>query len=221
MNKTREVIDWAAQRRAMVDQQIMARGIRDPRVLEAMRGIPREEFIPPERRHLSYGDDPVQIGFGQTISQPYITALMCECLELKGAETVLEVGGGCGYHAAVLGALVARVISLEIIPELAAMARRNLERTGLGGNVEVICADGSCGWPDGAPYDGISVAAAAAEGVQDGLIAQLKDPGTLVIPVGSAWDQELRVVTKRQGLVHSRLATYCRFVPLRGREGWE
>jgi protein-L-isoaspartate(D-aspartate) O-methyltransferase len=221
VNKAREGIDWTAQRRAMVDQQIVARGIRDPRVLEAMLGIPREEFIPPENRPLSYGDDPVQIGFGQTISQPYMTALMCECLGLKGAETVLEVGGGCGYHAAMLGALAARVICLEIIPELAAMAQRNLERTGLGGNVEVIRADGSRGWPEGAPYDGISVAAAAAEGVQDGLVAQLKDPGTLVIPVGSAWDQELRVITKRQGLVHSRAATHCRFVPLRGSAGWE
>lgn len=185
-----------------------------------MRDIPRERFIPEEHRHLSCEDEPVAIGFGQTISQPYITALMVDCLALEGAETVLEVGAGCGYHAAVLGALAARVVSVEIVPELAGMARKNLRENGLDRNVLIVSGDGSRGWPEYAPYAAISVAAAAPEPPPD-LLAQLKDPGTLVIPVGSLWEQELRVLTKREGAVHSRLATYCRFVPLRGGAGWE
>jgi protein-L-isoaspartate(D-aspartate) O-methyltransferase len=204
----------------MVERQIRSRGIRDPRVLDAMLRIPREQFVPAQNRRLSYTDEPVAIGFGQTISQPYITALMSECLELKGHETVLEVGAGCGYHAAVLGALAARVISLEIVPELAAVARENLERSGLGGNIRIVLADGSLGWPEDAPYDAISVAAAAPEAPET-LVGQLGDPGVMVIPTGSEWEQELRVITKRQKKLHSRLATYCRFVPLRGKRGWE
>jgi len=203
----------------MIERQLEARGIHDPRVLRAMREIPRHEFVPPADRYLSYEDEPVAIGFGQTISQPYITALMAECLELRGAETVLEVGAGCGYHAAVLGALAARVISVEIIPGLAEMASGNLKRTGLNRNIEVVCGDGSTGWPGYAPYDAISVAAAAPEEPAS-LLEQLKDPGRMVIPVGPRWDQELRVITKSQGQIHTRLATYCRFVPLRGGEGW-
>jgi protein-L-isoaspartate(D-aspartate) O-methyltransferase len=212
-------VDWTGERRVMVERQIQARGIRDARVLDTMLRIPREQFIPEENRYLSYADDPVQIGFGQTISQPYMTALMCECLELKGTESVLEVGAGCGYHAAVLGALAARVISLEIVPELAAVAASNLAKTGLGSNIVVMCADGSRGWPDGAPFDAISVAAAAPE-VPGSLLGQLKDPGIMVIPAGSSREQELRVITKRQGLIQSRTAARCRFVPLRGSEGW-
>jgi protein-L-isoaspartate(D-aspartate) O-methyltransferase len=204
----------------MVERQIQARGIRDPRILQAMRDIPREQFIPEEHRHLSCDDEPVAIGFGQTISQPYITALMVECLALEGTETVLEVGAGCGYHAAVLGALAARVVAVEIVPELAQAARRNLRETGLDRNILIVEGDGSRGWPEYAPYDAISVAAAAPEPSAE-LLAQLKDPGRMVIPVGSLWEQELRVFTKRQGAVHSRLATYCRFVPLRGGAGWE
>lgn len=219
MKREPEAVDWAAKRRVMVERQIKARGILDARVLDAMRRIPREQFIPEESRHLSYGDDPVEIGFGQTISQPYMTALMSECLELKGTESVLEVGAGCGYHAAVLGALAARVISMEIVPELAAMAESNLAKAGLGANIVVVCADGSRGWPDGAPFDAISVAAAAPE-VPASLLDQLKDPGILVIPAGSSWEQELRVITKRQGLIESRTAARCRFVPLRGSAGW-
>ncbi len=204
----------------MVERQIKARGVRDPRVLEAMLAIPREQFIPEEFRHLSFDDEPVSIGFGQTISQPYMTALMAECLDLTGTETVLDVGAGSGYHAAVLGALAARVISIEIIPELARMARENLDKTGLGGNVMVLCGDGSRASIRRASCDAISVAAAAPE-MPPGLLEQLKDPGRLVIPVGSLWDQELRVITKSQGKLQSRVATYCRFVPLRGSAGWE
>jgi protein-L-isoaspartate(D-aspartate) O-methyltransferase len=207
-------------REQMVEQQIKARGVRDPRVLRAMLAIPRELFIPEEFRHLSFDDEPVSIGFGQTISQPYMTALMAACLELTGTETVLDVGSGSGYHAAVLGALAARVISIEIIPELARMARENLDQTGLGGNVMLVCGDGSRAFIKPASCHAISVAAAAPE-LPPGLLEQLKDPGRLVIPVGSLWDQELRVITKSQGELQSRVVTYCRFVPLRGSAGWE
>jgi protein-L-isoaspartate(D-aspartate) O-methyltransferase len=209
-----------SHREEMVERQIKARGVRDPRVLEAMRAIPRELFIPEEYRHLSFSDEPVSIGFGQTISQPYMTALMTECLELTGTETVLDVGSGSGYHAAVLGTLAARVISIEIVPELARMARENLDQTGFGGNVMVLCGDGSRACIKCASCDAISVAAAAPE-LPPGLLEQLKDPGKLVIPVGSQWDQELRVITQSHGKVQSRVATYCRFVPLRGSAGWE
>ncbi len=220
MSASASGIDWPARRREMVERQLEARGIRDPRVLEAMRNIPRELFVPPENRHLSCEDEPLSIGYGQTISQPYMTALMVECLELKGTETVLEVGAGCGYHAAVLGALAARVIAVEIIPELAEMAKANLRRTGLDGNVLVFCGDASQGWPEYAPYDAISVAAAAPE-APEALLAQLKDPGIMVVPVGSPWEQELQVVTKSQGQIKVRPVTGCRFVPLRGKGGWE
>ncbi len=211
--------DWAAERSQMVKDQLRGRGIRDPRVLEAMSAIPREEFVPPEHRVLSYGDDPVPIGYGQTISQPYMTALMAQELELKGSETVLEVGAGCGYAAAVLGALARSVVSLDIVPALVAMARANLHRTGRDGNVTVIEGDGSVGYPPNAPYDAISVAAGAPQ-IPASLLQQLADPGVLVIPVGELDDQQLRVVTKKAGRTETRVSTYCRFVPLRGGEGW-
>lgn len=211
--------DWPSERRRMVDRQLRRRGIRDPRVLHAMLTIPREEFVPQDYRVCSYQDEPLQIGYGQSISQPYMIALMAELLELTGAETVLDVGGGSGYHAAVLGVLAARVVSVEIIPALAHLAEQNLSRTGLGGNITVICGDGSRGWPDASPYAGISVAAAAPN-IPEPLLAQLGDPGRLVIPVGGKRDQELRVIAKSDGVVHERSATFCRFVPLRGDGGF-
>lgn len=212
-------MDFAAQRREMVERQLKARGIRDQRVLEVMMEIPREEFVPADSRHLSYRDEPAPIGHGQTISQPYMTALMAQCLELQGTETVLDVGSGSGYHAAVLGVLAARVYSIELIPELAEQARENLEKTGHSGNITVICGDGSAGYAEHAPYDAISVAAAAPE-VPPALLEQLRDPGKMVIPVGSIWEQKLEVISKFQGNISSRAATYCRFVPLRGGSGW-
>ena len=211
--------DWASERRHMVERQLRKRGIRDERVLRAMGEIAREEFVPPEERVSSYRDSPVAIGWGQTISQPYMTALMAEALELEGYERVLDVGAGSGYHAAVLGALTAAVVSIEIVPALARDARYNLARTARDRNVRVICGDGWRGWAEGAPYDAISVAAGAPE-VPAELLDQLKDPGRLVIPVGPLADQELRVITKRDGKMQSRVATYCRFVPLRGDNGW-
>ena len=185
-----------------------------------MREIPREEFVPPEMRILAYRDDPIQIGYGQTISQPYMTALMAEVLQLRGDETVLEVGTGCGYAAAVLGMLARRIISIEIIPALAARAADNLRRSGRQWNVTVEAGDGSVGFAPAAPYDAISVAAGAPD-VPAGLLEQLADPGRLVIPVGDREDQELRVVWKERGRIDYRVATLCRFVPLRGGKGWD
>jgi protein-L-isoaspartate(D-aspartate) O-methyltransferase len=149
-----------------------------------------------------------------------MTALMAESLELAGTETVLEVGGGSGYAAAVLGALAARVVTVEIIPALAQVARENLRRTGRDANVTVECGDGSLGYPKAAPFDAITVAAGAPE-IPAALLEQLKDPGRLVIPVGDYGDQELRVVSKLRGRIDYRVAVLCRFVPLRGGEGWE
>ena len=204
----------------MVEAQLRRRGIHDEGVLGAMREIPRQEFVPAESRLVAYQDEPIHIGHGQTISQPYMTALMAEALELTGAETVLEVGAGCGYAAAVLGAMAARVITVEIIPALAQLAVENLRRTGCDANVTVVCGDGSMGYPEGAPFDAISVAAGAPE-IPAALLGQLKDPGRLVIPVGDYGDQELRVVSKQHGRIDYRVAVLCRFVPLRGGEGWE
>ncbi|HWB85891.1 MAG TPA: protein-L-isoaspartate(D-aspartate) O-methyltransferase [Bryobacteraceae bacterium] len=211
--------DWAVERRLMVETQLRARGIRDQRVLHAMREIPREEFVSPEWRVLAYQDNPISIGYGQTVSQPYMTALMAELLELTGNETVLEVGTGCGYHAAVLGALASHVYTIELVPALARLASQNLRRTARDANITVICGDGSAGYAEKSPYDAISVAAGAPE-IPVSLLAQLADPGRMVIPVGKPDDQELLVVSKRDGRTTSRVATLCRFVPLRGGEGW-
>ncbi|HUA62245.1 MAG TPA: protein-L-isoaspartate O-methyltransferase [Verrucomicrobiae bacterium] len=211
--------DWPEERRKMIRDQLFGRAIRDARVLDAMGAIPREEFVPADHRLLTYGDDPVPIGYGQTISQPYMTALMMQELELKGFETVLEVGAGCGYAAAVLGALARTVISIEIVPALVAMARDNLRRTGRDGNVQIVEGDGSLGYAALAPYDAISVAAGAPH-VPTPLLNQLADPGVLVIPVGELDDQQLRIIRKQEGRIEHRMSTYCRFVPLRGGEGW-
>ena len=211
--------DWTSERKRMVDEQLRRRGITDERVLAAMLEIPRQEFVPIELRVISYRDEPIAIGFGQTISQPYMTALMAQSLELKGNEAILDVGAGSGYAAALLGALGARVIAIELIDGLALLAARNLHRTGRAANVQVVAGDGSVGYPEFAPYDAISVGAAAPD-VPAKLIDQLRDSGRLVIPVGTRLDQSLMIVTKKDGAPNSRVATQCRFVPLRGAEGW-
>jgi len=203
----------------MVEAQLRRRGIRDERVLGAMLEIPREEFVPAYSRVMAYQDDPIHIGHGQTISQPYMTALMAEVLELTGTEKVLEVGAGSGYAAAVLGMLAARVVSIELLPSLARLAQDNLKRTGRDHNVTVVCGDGSLGYPEQAPYNAITVAAGAPD-IPAALLEQLNDPGCLVIPVGEWDDQELRVITRREGRIDYRVATLCRFVPLRGGKGW-
>jgi protein-L-isoaspartate(D-aspartate) O-methyltransferase len=203
----------------MVEQHLKRRGIHDERVIEAMFRIPREEFLPESGRRWSYCDEPASIGHGQTISQPYITALMTQTLELKGNEKVLEVGTGCGYHAAVIAELAAEVVSVEIVPELAEQARKNLERTGYAGKVLVVCGDGSMGYPPRMPYDAISVAAAAPEAPSP-LLEQLNDWGRMVIPIGSLLEQDLVVITKSEGKIMRRVAAQCRFVPLKGGQGW-
>lgn len=203
----------------MVRDQLQARGIRDVRVLDAMRRIPRETFIAPALWPEAYSDAPLPIGHGQTITQPYMTALMAELLELRGTEKVLDVGTGSGYHAAVLGALARQVISIERIPELADTARENLRHAGLDSNIVVLCGDGSLGVPEQAPFDAISVAAGSPR-IPPALLAQLNDPGILVIPVGDRDEQDLRVVRKENGKITTRIASGCRFVPLIGSEGW-
>lgn len=211
--------ELAEKRHWMVEKQLRRRGIRDERVLRAMDNIPRELFVPAEYAMNAYEDAPIGIGFDQTISQPYMTALMCEALALDGRERVLDVGAGSGYHAAVLSQLASEVFSIELIPELADQARRNLARAGLLDRVHVLTGDGSKGYPPAAPYDAISVAAGAPE-TPPALLDQLNDPGRLVIPVGSMGDQDLEVITKFQGQTSTRVATLCRFVPLRGEQGW-
>ncbi len=211
--------DWEKLRRQMVDKQLRRRGIRDPRVLAAMQTVPRHEFVPERFRDEAYVDEPLPIGAGQTISQPYMVAAMAEALALGGAERVLEVGAGCGYHAAVLDELAAEVYTMEREPSLVERARRNLARTGHSG-VHVIQGDGSLGYEEAAPYQAISVAAAAPD-VPFRLLDQLDEhDGRMAIPVGTLDDQELRLILKRPAGIHTRVVNYCRFVPLRGALAW-
>ena len=214
-----QMTDWKRLREEMVEKQLRRRGIRDPRVLHAMRRVPRHEFIPGEPGPEAYADEPAAIGAGQTISQPYMVAAMVEALELKGVERVLEVGAGSGYHAAVLAELAAEVIAIEREPVLVDLARRNLKRLGYD-RVTVIEGDGSLGYPSAAPYQAISVAAGAPD-VPAQLLEQLDSKnGRLVIPVGSLDDQELRLIRKLPDGIETRVVNFCRFVPLRGAQAW-
>ena len=191
-----------------VDRQLCARGIFDPRVLEAMRGVPRESFVPVEERARAYDDAALALGYGQTISQPYVVALICQALSLQGDELVLDVGTGSGYQAAVLDELAGRVVSVERIPELAEQARGNLAATGHSG-VEVLVGDGSLGVPRRAPFAAIAVAAAAAE-LPEALLEQLTSGGRLVLPLG----RELVRVTEADGRWRMERLAPVRFVPL-------
>ncbi len=211
-------LDFAEARRAMVDEQIHERGVCSPRVLEAMLAVLRHEFVPAESIGSAYADQPLPIGEGQTISQPYMVAVMTEALELTGAERVLEVGAGSGYQAAVLSLLAAEVHTVENHPALAASAAERLARLGYT-NVYVHAGDGTLGWPDAAPFDGIVVTAAAPH-VPPPLVEQLSEGGRLIIPVGSSDQQELLEVRKLRGQTTARVLNYCRFVPLVGRHGW-
>jgi protein-L-isoaspartate(D-aspartate) O-methyltransferase len=213
-------LEWAGeQRRAMIETQLRRRGIRDPRVLEAMAQVPRHEFVPPQLFREAYEDHPLPIGGGQTISQPYMVAAMVEALALRGAEKVLEVGTGSGYEAAVLARLAAKVYTIEYDAGLARTARERLSRMGLA-NVIVVEGDGSLGYPASAPYDGILVAAAAPE-VPARLFEQLTEGGRLVIPVGRRDWQELRLIRKLDGGPVVTGLGQCRFVPLLGEHGLE
>ena len=197
----------------MVEQQIRRRGIRDQRILDAMRRVERHLFVPSEFRDQAYEDYPLPIGEGQTISQPYIVALMTSLLEVDEDARVLEIGTGCGYQAAVLAELVAEVHTVEILPELAEEAEERLARLGYK-NVHVHRADGHLGWPEAAPYDGILVTAAPLE-IPPALIEQLRMGARLVIPVGGFF-QDLMLVTCRPDGIRKRNVTAVRFVPMTG-----
>lgn len=203
----------------MVEEQIIARGVQGARLLAAMESVPRHRFVPKEGINSAYSDSPLPIGHGQTISQPYIVALMTDLLQLEGDERVLEIGTGSGYQAAMLGSLAAEVHSMEVIPELGMDAKDILADLGYT-NIHVHIGDGSGGWPEAAPYAGILVAAAAPHAPQP-LLNQLAEGGRLVIPVGSLGFQQLEVWTHTGREFKLQVNLAVAFVPLRGEFGWK
>jgi len=209
--------DLEKERMAMVVEQIEERGIKDRRVLEVMEKVPRHEFVPVEYRAFAYEDSPLPIGEGQTISQPYIVALMTECLSLEGEEKVLEVGTGSGYQAAILSELSKEVYTIEILEPLAERAEELLQKLGYR-NVKVKCGDGYLGWEEYAPFDGIIVTC-APDHIPQPLIDQLAEGGRMVIPVGEVhFLQVLKLIEKREGKVTVRSVVPVRFVPMTGDE---
>ena len=204
----------------MVRYQLQDRGVTDPKVLAAMGKVGRETFVPAVERDFAYSDGPLPIGHGQTISQPFIVALMTEALQLTGGERVLEIGTGSGYAAAVLAEIAADVFTIERIAELAESARLALEEQGYA-NVHVKCDDGTLGWKEHAPYDAI-VATAAGPSVPDALKDQLKVGGRLVMPVGSQFggQQLMRVTRVSETEYEQEVLDWVRFVPLIGKQGW-
>jgi len=207
---------FTAERERMVREQIEARGIRNPDVLRVMRATPRHLFLPDQLQSAAYRDGAIPIGFGATISQPYIVALMTEMLAPARSQKVLEIGTGSGYQAAVLAQLAKRVCTIEIVPELAETARKTLGRLGYS-NVLVRQGDGYAGWPDQAPFDRIILTAAPSE-VPEALIRQLATPGRLVAPVTSGWFQELVLVDRRaDGTIHRASGPSVRFLPMKSR----
>ena len=212
--------DFTAEREAMVERQIESRGIDDPNIIGAFRTVPRELFVSPEYAELAYGDHPLPIEAGQTISQPYIVALMIQAAGIKPGDKVLEVGGGSGYAAAVIGQIAATVISVERQHDLVALARGRLASLGYD-NVQVREGDGTRGCAEEAPFDAI-LAAASGSHVPQSLIDQLGEGGRLVMPVGDpGWVQKLVQVTKADGKLTTEDLGGVRFVPLIGDEGWE
>jgi len=203
----------------MVERQIEARGISDPRILKAMEEIPRHLFVPETYRSAAYDDGPLPIGHGQTISQPYIVALMTDMLDIGPDDRVLEIGAGSGYQAAILGRLAREVVTVERLPDIAALARRNLGTVGVS-NVMVVEGNGTLGYADRAPYQGIIVTAAAPD-VPRPLIDQLAEGGRLVAPVGSKGLQVLEKVVKKDGRIIRTSHGGVMFVPLIGDHGWE
>ena len=206
--------DFEAQRRAMVEQQLKARDIKSERVLEAMRTVPRHLFVPEPHRHDAYGDYPVPIGHGQTISQPYIVAFMSQALDARPTDRVLEIGTGSGYQAAVLGELVKEVYTIEIVEPLAERARATLASLGYR-NVHVRTGNGYLGWPEQAPFDRVIVTA-APDDVPAALVEQLKVEGIMAIPVGDVW-QELRILRKTAKGLETIETLPVRFVPMTGK----
>lgn len=211
--------DWAERRAKMIRSQLESRGVADPRVLQAMGRVPRERFVPAAARPSAYADHALALHHGQTISQPYMVAVMTEALALTGSEKVLEIGTGSGYQCAVLAELAREVWTVERVPELARDAAALLAALGYG-NVHVRTGDGSVGWPEEAPYQAILVTA-AAPAVPASLIRQLDgDGGRLVVPVGNRELQHLDVVERRGNDLSTRRSIGCRFVPLVGDEGF-
>jgi protein-L-isoaspartate(D-aspartate) O-methyltransferase len=213
--------DFTREREAMVERQLKRRGIVAPHILDAFRAVPREEFVAEDQRRLAYGDHPLPIEAGQTISQPYIVALMIEAATIQPGDKVLEVGAGSGYAAAFISRIAAKVVAVERQHELVEVARERLARLGYA-NVEIVEGDGSKGWPSAAPFDAI-LAAASGSHVPKPLLDQLAERGRLVMPVGDPrWLQKLVKVTKGPGgeLIEEDLGG-VRFVPLIGEEGWE
>ncbi|HUE55005.1 MAG TPA: protein-L-isoaspartate(D-aspartate) O-methyltransferase [Candidatus Udaeobacter sp.] len=211
--------EFAPQRSAMLEKQLRRRGIVDFAVLGAMDAVPRHEFVPPELRARAYEDLPLSIGAGQTISQPYIVAAMTAALRLDPQDRVLEIGTGCGYQAAVLSLLAREVFTIECRTELARSAASRLAALGYS-NVHVHCGDGTLGLPECAPFDAILIAA-AAPAVPKPLLAQLAEGGRMILPVGSADQQELQLIEKDGTKMHTNTLEGCRFVPLVGHFGWQ
>jgi protein-L-isoaspartate(D-aspartate) O-methyltransferase len=210
--------DFRMAKLNMLRRHLRARGIADPRVLQAMGKVPRELFVPAELTADTYADCALSIGKGQTISQPYMVALMTEALELNGDETVLEIGTGSGYQTAILAELARRVISIERLEPLADRARQTLDQLGYR-NVAVLVGDGTLGWSATAPYSRILVTAMATE-CPPALFNQLAEGGILVIPLGGRESQVLQAIRKIEGQPRSTALVGCRFVPLIGEQGW-
>ena len=206
--------DWDAQRRAMVEDQLRQRGVASERVLEAMRRVPRHRFVPDAARAESYQDHPLPIGFGQTISQPYIVGFMTDALRIEPSHRVLEIGTGSGYQAAILGELAREVYTIEIIPALAGRARSLLEELGYR-NIHVRAGNGYLGWPEAAPFDRVIVTAAPDE-VPPALVTQLAAGGLMAIPVGGAV-QELRILRRTPTEMETLATLPVRFVPMTGK----
>jgi protein-L-isoaspartate(D-aspartate) O-methyltransferase len=203
--------DSGERARRMVEEQLRGRGVTDPRVLQVMSELAREDFVPAPLRRAAYEDSALAIGYGQTISQPLIVATMTQLLQLRGDERILEIGTGSGYQAAVLGRLAGQVVTVEVVPELAEAAQARLARLGLA-NVQVAVGDGWEGWPAAAPYDGILVAC-AAPGIPPALVGQLAPGGRLVIPVGAAGGDQVLKMVRADGSSEDLFGV--RFVPLR------
>ncbi|HET7282601.1 MAG TPA: protein-L-isoaspartate(D-aspartate) O-methyltransferase [Sphingomicrobium sp.] len=212
--------DFASEREAMVERQLRRRGITEPIILDAFRQVPRELFVSDQYAHLAYGDHPLPIEAEQTISQPYIVALMMQAAAIKAGDKVLEVGSGSGYAAAVIGRIAARVIGIERQHELVEVARERLERLGYD-NIDILEGDGTKGCPDEAPFDAI-LAAASGSHVPEPLLGQLAPGGRIVMPIGDPGAvQELVKVTKQDdGILRQENLGAVRFVPLIGEEGW-
>ena len=212
--------DFAAQREAMVERQLKRRGIHDQRILDAFLAVPREAFVGSEFARLAYGDHPLPIAAGQTISQPFIVAEMIQEAGIKAGDRVLEIGAGSGYAAAVIGRIARHVIAVERLAELAAFARERIAGLALT-NVQIVDGDGTLGWTECAPYDAI-LAAASGSHVPEVLIEQLNVGGTLIMPIGDPGSvQELVKLTKQSdGTVSQANLGQVRFVPLIGEEGW-